>query len=130
MHRGPSLVKAMRRVVVTKHSLSSKSTFAAVSSKMLEALTCMVACLRLPCSAFPGLSRVPETRRAVLTQEAKEIVCSSERLLGFLLEACTCSIESIRITSISVVMQCSSNDSARVNLLNAYIPERALKTVM
>jgi len=69
-------------------------------------------------------------RRVALTQEAKEIVCSSDRLLGFLREACTCSIENIRISSISVVMQCSSNDSARVNLIKAYIPERALKTVM
>ena len=46
----------------------------------------------------------------------KATVCESERLLEFLREACTCSLEQLRMRAVSVVMHASSNDQARVCL--------------
>lgn len=63
-------------------------------------------------------------------QEIKEVVCGSDRLLAFMRDACTCSMEEIRMNSISIVLHCASNEKAKANLLKADIPGRALVTVV
>lgn len=64
--------------------------------------------------------------------EGKVILCSEKQLLDTMKDACTKERDNpeIRMRAVSVIMHASSSDAAKTHLLQARIPEEALRAVM